>query len=80
MVTRRRFLAASAAAGAGVAFGPGILSAKSGSDDISVALVGAGNQGRVLLKDSLRIPGIRFKAVCDIWSYSCRYAKGLLRK
>jgi len=79
-MSRRRFLAASAAAGTGVVFGPGILRAANAGDDINVALVGAGNQGRVLLKDSLKVPGIRFKAVCDIWSYSRRYAKGLLRK
>ena len=79
-VSRRRFLATGAAAGAGVVFGPAILRAAPNTDDISVALVGAGNQGRVLLKDSLKIPGVRFTAVCDIWSYSQRYAKGLLRK
>ena len=79
-ISRRRFLVASAAAGVGAAVGPGILRAAPKSGDINVALIGAGNQGRVLLKDSLKIPGIRFKAVCDIWSYSQRYAKGLLRK
>lgn len=36
-------------------------------DEIRVALLGAGEQGQVLMQDCLKIPGIRFKAVCDIW-------------
>jgi predicted dehydrogenase len=38
-----------------------------GVDDINVALLGAGAQGQVLMNACLKIPGIRFKAVCDIW-------------
>ncbi len=34
---------------------------------INVALVGAGAQGQVLQDSMLRIPGLRFRAVCDIW-------------
>ena len=36
-------------------------------DEIRVALLGAGAQGQVLMQDCLKIPGVRFKAVCDIW-------------
>jgi predicted dehydrogenase len=36
--------------------------------EINVALVGAGAQGQVLLDAMLRIPGLRFRAVCDIWT------------
>ena len=35
---------------------------------INVALLGAGAQGQVLADAMLRIPGLRFRAVCDIWS------------
>jgi predicted dehydrogenase len=35
--------------------------------EINVALLGAGAQGQVLLDACLKIPGLRFKAVCDIW-------------
>ncbi len=38
------------------------------ADDINVALLGAGEQGQVLMDACLKIPGIRFKAVCDIWA------------
>jgi len=36
--------------------------------EINVALVGAGAQGQVLVDAMLRIPGLRFRAVCDIWT------------
>ena len=49
-------------------------------EELKVALIGAGEQGRVLLESCLRIPGIRIAAVCDIWSYSRQYARGYLRK
>ncbi|MBM3310144.1 MAG: Gfo/Idh/MocA family oxidoreductase [Candidatus Aminicenantes bacterium] len=51
-----------------------------GADVLRVALIGAGEQGRVLLESCLRIPGLRVAAVCDIWSYSQQYARGYLRK
>jgi predicted dehydrogenase len=54
--------------------------AKASPDDLRVILIGAGEQGRVLIESCLRIPGIRFAAVCDIWSYSRQYASGYLRK
>ena len=36
--------------------------------EVNVALLGAGAQGQVLLDAMLRIPGLRFRAVCDIWT------------
>lgn len=67
---RREFLEAGAA-GAGLA----LLGARGGepgkppSDELNVALIGAGDQGRVLINSTLPIPGIRFRAVCDAWPY-----------
>lgn len=40
----------------------------SGLQEINVALLGAGAQGQVLTDAMLRIPGLRFRAVCDIWT------------
>jgi len=49
--------------------------------EIDVALVGAGAQGQVLLDAMLRIPGLRFRAVCDIWTeYNQKRAVNILRK
>jgi predicted dehydrogenase len=43
------------------------LAAKKNPDELHIALIGAGAQGRILAESCVRIPGIRFKAVCDIW-------------
>jgi predicted dehydrogenase len=49
--------------------------------EIGVALIGAGAQGQVLLDAMLRIPGLRFRAVCDIWKeYNQKRAVNTLRK
>jgi len=70
-VDRRSFLRSTAAIGAGLAFSPMVV-AKSDSgkktDDINVAILGAGAQGQVLMTACRNIPGVRFKAVCDIWT------------
>jgi predicted dehydrogenase len=42
--------------------------APSGLQEINVALLGAGAQGQVLTDAMLRIPGLRFRAVCDVWT------------
>jgi predicted dehydrogenase len=53
---------AKVAAKAGTAAPAGKLS------DINVALLGGGDQGEVLLNSMLKIPGLRFRAICDIWT------------
>ena len=45
---------------------------------IHVALIGAGVQGRALLNALMAIPGVRLRAVCDIWKYARRAAANLL--
>jgi len=82
---RRDFLASTAAAGAGVLLGRAAASEDpspraSGFDDLNVALIGLGAQGMVLMDACLRIPGIRFKAVCDIWSYSQQRGSRTLKR
>ena len=49
--------------------------------EINVALLGAGAQGQVLLDAMLRIPGLRFRAVCDIWKeYNQKRVVNTLKK
>jgi predicted dehydrogenase len=87
-IDRRDFLRVTAAAGAGILLSPLVAEAKeqenkkrSSSDDVNVALIGAGAQGQVLLNACLKIPNIRFKAVCDIWGeYNLKRAYRLLQK
>jgi predicted dehydrogenase len=69
-IDRRNFLRTTAAAGAGLAFSPMVLGQAGGGkpDDINIALLGCGAQGQVLMNAILKIPGIRFKAICDIWT------------
>jgi predicted dehydrogenase len=55
-----------------------------GSGDVrvvNVALLGAGAQGQVLTDAMLRIPGLRFRAVCDVWTeYNQKRIVNSLRK
>jgi len=69
-IDRRSFLRSTAAAGAGLAFSPMVLGQAGGkkTDDINVGLLGCGAQGQVLMNACLKIPGVRFKAICDIWT------------
>jgi predicted dehydrogenase len=49
------------------------------ADDIHIALLGCGEQGQVLMNACRNIPGVRFKAVCDIWTaYNQRRVSKLL--
>lgn len=82
-IDRRKFLKMSAAAGAGMLM-PQMTVAKEKakkSDDLNIAIIGTGAQGQVLMNACLKIPGIHFKAVCDIWTaYNQRRAARLLKK
>ena len=79
---RRRFLYSATALGAGLSLTPTVLGAAQAvkkPDALNVALIGAGEQGRTLAEAAIRIPGVRFQAVCDIWPYSAKRAAGRLR-
>ncbi|MCH7870919.1 MAG: Gfo/Idh/MocA family oxidoreductase [Planctomycetes bacterium] len=86
-LTRRDFVRSGAlAAGAGLMMGNPTLWAqeaaetKGNGDELAVAIIGVGSQGGNLLNRCLKIPGIRFVAVCDIWPYwLSRYQKLLKR-
>ena len=83
-LNRRRFLRSAAGAGAALAFAPIMAGAGRATNDpepIHVALLGAGMQGSVLMETCLRLPGLRFKAVCDIWAaYNLKRAVGVLKR
>jgi predicted dehydrogenase len=81
--SRRDFLSTGAKLGAAILAAPYIARAASGSgksDTLNVALIGCGEEGRVLLSAALKIPDIRFVAVCDIWPYNRTYGERLLKK
>ena len=78
-IYRRGFLTQTAAAAATCAILAGGLNKTEAKrpakkfDVINVGLIGAGSQGQVLLNSCLisgqDIPGLHFKAVCDIWKF-----------
>jgi len=74
-LSRRAFLQTSAALGAGLYVSGKALGADAPQKDvINVALLGAGAQGQVLMDGiiTMKSPGIRFVAVCDIWNRNRR--------
>ena len=85
-IDRRKFLGYAAAAGAGIILTRGRAEGAPGkregpSGEVRIALVGAGAQGQVLMNSCLKIPGVRFQAVCDIWeAYNLRRAQRMLEK
>ncbi|MCC5827971.1 MAG: Gfo/Idh/MocA family oxidoreductase [Phycisphaeraceae bacterium] len=81
-IDRRRFMQSVLATGAGLALVQPIwASAGNGAaGQLNIAMIGAGSQGRVLMLDGLKIPGIRFRAVADVWEYSRRYANNILQR
>jgi predicted dehydrogenase len=82
--TRRDFLSSSAKLGAVIAAAPyisrGAAVGAGKGDTVNVALIGCGEEGRILSNAALNIPGVRFQAVCDIWPYNLTRASRLLQK
>jgi predicted dehydrogenase len=81
-LSRRRFLKSAAVAGAGFVLAPTILGAEESASDkeLGVGFIGVGTQGQILLQNCLKIPGLKFVAVCDIWPYNQVRCLRLLRK
>lgn len=81
-INRREFLGTAAALGASLMVTvPGWAQEDARkSDELRIAMIGPGEQGRNLLNQCLKIEGIRFAAICDIWTYSQRYAANVLKK
>ena len=82
-ISRREFIGATAAAGAGLMLASGAKvfgQTRSANGKINIALVGFGAQGRVLLESLLRIDGVRLVAICDIWAYARTYGERYLKK
>jgi predicted dehydrogenase len=68
-LNRRDFLRTAAVTGAGALLSRNLVAqeAAQAKDEITVALIGVGNQGKKLLEYAYKVPGVRFVAVCDIW-------------
>jgi len=76
-----RALGQPAPAGTGPSTGAAPVVAAAGNVPVlNVAIIGAGDHGRQLVSQCMKLPGLRFRAVCDIWDYSRNYAARQLRK
>ncbi|MCH8805963.1 MAG: Gfo/Idh/MocA family oxidoreductase [Planctomycetes bacterium] len=86
-ITRRDFVLTTATAGGGLMMGGSAWGQDAQTaplvkrgDELALAIIGVGSQGGNLLNKCLKIPGVRFVAVCDIWPYwLSRYRKLLER-
>jgi predicted dehydrogenase len=63
-----------AAAGALLLTQNGNLWAKPASDQVNLGIIGVGSRGQQLMRTFLRVPGVRFAGLCDI--YEPRFAAG----
>jgi predicted dehydrogenase len=88
-LSRREFIGATAAAGAGLVLASGVkvfgqtsqaTPSVASASKLNVALIGFGAQGRVLLESLLKIQTIRLVAICDIWEYARTYGERYLKK
>jgi predicted dehydrogenase len=91
-LTRRNFITAGAAASTWLAFSHNALAnlAKPHPDDLNIALIGCGIQGKDFLMEAClklnalnanrKLPGVRFRAVCDLRPFKVRHAAGSLAK
>ena len=48
-------------------------------DTINVAIIGFGAEGKVLSESLVRIPGVRVRAVCDIWKFHQQQARAFFK-
>ena len=82
-VTRREFVQGAAAASGGIMLGAyawGQDTPAGAGDELALAIIGVGSQGANLLNNCLKIPGVRFTAVCDIWPYWLTRFEKLLKR
>ena len=81
-ISRRKFLATSAATVASTASLRRSLAQRSANDTLGVALIGCGGQGRYVLRNVMNVggDGVRLVAVCDIDSMHSDHTRGEMRQ
>jgi predicted dehydrogenase len=86
-LNRREFIGATAVAGAGMLLEAcksdsqkTAAPAKSSLSTINIALIGYGEEGKVLLESLLNIEGVKLVALCDIWDYHLNEGSRYLQK
>ncbi len=87
--TRRRFLGASAAVTAAIAAGVDQIRGEDADREkvfrktdrmVNLGIIGCGREGCWLMSNSLCIPNVRYKVVCDIWPHRRNVAAGIAKQ
>src|SRR5205085_11929366 len=68
-MNRREFIerAGGAAAAMSLLVGEGMAQRVAPSDQINLGIIGPGSRGQQLMRTFLRVPGVRFAGICDIY-------------
>src|SRR5262249_561288 len=66
-MNRREFLGAAAALAACTLAEQSSAAMMPASDRVNLAIIGPGSRGQQLMRTFLRVPGVRFAALCDIY-------------
>jgi predicted dehydrogenase len=77
-ITRRKFLAAAAATGAGLALGGGVFAESKSSSTVRVGVIGVGGRGTDLTGTLLSFPYVQIPAICDIDKDAAKRAQDLV--
>jgi predicted dehydrogenase len=78
-IDRRDFIKTTAAAGLALGASSRNAGARA-SNELRIALIGGGRQGKALLDSILKIPNVRITALCDIWTeHNQKQVSGRLR-
>ncbi len=88
LLNRREFIGVTAVAGASMLLEAcksdssqkTASTAKSSLNTINIALIGYGEEGKVLLESLLNIEGVKLVALCDIWDYHLNEGSRYLQK
>jgi predicted dehydrogenase len=88
LLSRREFIGTTAAAGAAMLLNgcksdsgqAGAPARKSSLNGIRIALIGYGEEGKVLLESLLNIEGVKIVALCDIWEFHLEQGARYLSK
>ena len=71
---RRRFLGASAAGAAALAFPASV--ARGANETLNVGLIGVGGRCRALAVALVKVPDVRIAAVCDVYGPNLEHGQG----
>ncbi len=73
MINRREFIGTTAGALAAASLTSGESLGAAPSDTINLGIIGPGSRGQGLMRNFLRVPGVRFAGLCDV--YEPRFAQ-----